>query len=146
GFTCPITAEYLHPAIQLALDQGGFAELEPVRHLPGMSRAVARTLRKVWDADFDLRALSGSKHGRIDELANIEKRVRQHLPKAMLAPRDLRNAALERIKFASRLIGPLSIEGLSYLAPVWRPLIEALGKVVRVEWRAPRQVDASWFS
>jgi hypothetical protein len=146
GFSCPITAEYLDPAIQLALNQGGFEELESVRHLPGMSRAVARTLRKVWDADVDLRALSGSKHGRIVELAIIEKRVCQHLPKAMLAARDLRNAALERIEFASRLIGPLSIEGLSYVPPVWRPLIEALGKVVAVEWRAPRQVDAGWFS
>lgn len=103
-------------------------------------------MRKVWDADVDLGALSGSKHGRIGELAIIETRVCQHLPKAMLAPRDLRNTALERIEFASRLIGPLSIEGLSYVAPVWRPLIEALGKVVAVEWCAPRQADAGWFS
>lgn len=146
GFTCPITAEYLDPAIQLALDQGGFTELEPVRHLPGMSRAVARTLRKVWDADLDVRAVSGSNQGRLSELSIIEKRACQHLPKAMLTPRDLRNAALKRIEFASRLIGPLSIEGLAYVAPVWRPLIEALGKVVAVEWRAPKQADAAWFS
>ena len=146
GFTCPITAEYLDPAIQRALDQGGLAELEPVRRLPGMARAVARTLRKVWDADVDLRVLGDAKHGRIGELAIIEKRVSQHLPKAMLTPRNLRNAALERIEYASLLIGPLSMDGLSYVAPVWRPLIEALGKVVAVEWRAPKQADAEWFS
>jgi PD-(D/E)XK nuclease superfamily len=146
GFTGPTTAEFLDPAIQRALDQGGFAELERVRHLPGMARAVARTFRKAWDADVDLRALGDAKGGRIRELAIIDERMRAHLPRAMLTPRDLRNAALERIDYAPRLIGPLSIEGLSYMPPVWRPLITALSKVVAVEWRAPRQADAEWFS
>ena len=60
GFTMPVTPEHLEPAIQRALNEGGFTELERVRHLPGMSWAVARTLRKVWDADVDLRALDRS--------------------------------------------------------------------------------------
>ena len=33
-----------------------FKEIERVRQLPGMTRAMARTLRKVWDADIDLDA------------------------------------------------------------------------------------------
>jgi len=33
---------------------GGFIELEPMRRLPGMTRAVAWTLAKVWDADISL--------------------------------------------------------------------------------------------
>jgi len=146
GFTCPVTTEYLNPAIQRALDEGGFGELEPVRHLPGMTRAVARTLRKIWDADVDLRAVGAAKHGRIRELSIIEERVRQRLPKAMLTNRDLRDAALKRIKYAAPLIGPLTIEGLSYVPPLWRPLIATLSKVVAVEWRMPRQADAEWLS
>src|SRR4029077_7340804 len=56
GFAIAAPAELLEPAIQNALDDGGFVELEQVRHLPGMTRAVLRTLRKIWAADFDLAA------------------------------------------------------------------------------------------
>src|SRR5947209_5067785 len=75
GFTAPATAEYFEPAIQQALAEGQLTELERVQHLPGMTRAVARTLRKVWDADFNLSA-SSARHGRIHELALIESRLR----------------------------------------------------------------------
>src|ERR1700736_5473388 len=51
GFLRPARSEDLEPAIKTALDAGGFAELEPLRLLPGMGRAAARTLKKVWDAD-----------------------------------------------------------------------------------------------
>jgi hypothetical protein len=137
GFTAPVTAEHLEPAILEALDEGKLSELDRVRHLPGMTRAVARTLRKCWDADIDLSMIGSAKPGRIHDLALIEDRVKAHLPKAMLTPRALRSAALERIQHASRLIGPLCIEGLSFVPPVWHPLINGLCRVVPVEWRTP---------
>ena len=56
GFVQPITPEILEPAIQGALDEKSFTEIERVCALPGMTRAVARTLQKVWDADIDLKA------------------------------------------------------------------------------------------
>ena len=34
---------------------------------------------------------------------------------------------------------------MSFIAPVWRPLIEALCRVVPVEWTAPAGADAGWF-
>ena len=40
------------------LDSGGFVDLEPMRQLPGMTRAVAWTLAKVWDADISLSDLT----------------------------------------------------------------------------------------
>ncbi|WP_456708567.1 PD-(D/E)XK nuclease family protein [Bradyrhizobium sp. USDA 4452] len=144
GFIVPMAAEQQDSAVQHALDGAGFVELEPVRQLPGMARAVGRTLRKLWDADLDLRALGDSQ--RIRELVLIEERVREQLPNAMLSPRDLRNAALQRIQHAPRLLGPVCIEHLSFVQPVWRPLIEALTKVVPVEWRAPRHAETEWFS
>jgi hypothetical protein len=49
----------LEPAIQNALAQKGFADLEAVCELPGVIRAVARTLRRVWDADIDLSVVAG---------------------------------------------------------------------------------------
>jgi hypothetical protein len=72
GFTYPITAEQMEPGIQAALDEGGFAELEHVRQLPGMTRAVARALRKAWDADIDLAEIEGK---RVHDLALIEQRM-----------------------------------------------------------------------
>jgi hypothetical protein len=54
GFTAPLATEVLDLTVQHALAEGGFVELDAVRHLPGMNRAVSRTLRKVWDADIDL--------------------------------------------------------------------------------------------
>src|SRR5258708_14081343 len=85
----------LYPAIQNALDDGGFVELEQVRHLPGMTRAVLRTLRKIWAADFDLAAAGGAGHRRIAEMSLIEARLRSTLASAAMMPRDLRDAALK---------------------------------------------------
>ena len=141
GFTVPVSTEQLDLAIQRALDDGDFVELESVRTLPGMTRAVAGSLRKVWNADVELLETNGPGKLRIGELALIEERVRNHLPKAMLIPRDLRDAAIRRIEHGPRLIGPVTIDGLSFIPPVWRPLIMALQQVVSVEWRAPLKAE-----
>lgn len=115
----PVTAELLDPAVRLALDEGGFVELEPVRRLPGTSRAVARALRKLWDADLDLHGRAAG--GQIRELTLIEERVKRSMPKAVLTTRNLRDAALQRIRYAPKLVGTVRLEGLSFLQPVWRP-------------------------
>jgi hypothetical protein len=43
GFLRPALDAEIEPAIQEALKTGGFQDLEAVRHLPGMTRAVLRT-------------------------------------------------------------------------------------------------------
>ena len=145
GFTIAASVEQLEPAIQEALDEGGFVELERVRHLPGMTRAVLRTLRKIWAADFDLAAAGRDRHRRILEMSLIEARLKSRLPQAVMMPRNLRDAALKRIRHAPRILGEIRIEGISFIAPVWRPLIEALREVVPVEWIAPTEADTGWF-
>src|SRR5262249_26743081 len=60
--------------------------------------------------------------------------------------RELRDAAMERLQHARRVIGPVRIEGLSSVAPVWRPLINGLCSIVPVEWYAPTEADTGWFS
>lgn len=102
GFATPLTPENLDLAIRDALAEGGFAELDSVRHLPSMTRAVSRSLRKLWDADVDLRAEAHAENVRLGDLALIEERLRRHLPVAVLMPRDLRNAALGQIRYAAR--------------------------------------------
>lgn len=106
GFVTPVTVEQLDLAIQRALGEGGFVELESVRHLPGMTRAVSRGLRKVWNAGVRLDA-GGTRAARIGDLALIEERVRSHLPKNVMLPHDLRNAAVARVRHAVQLVGPV---------------------------------------
>ncbi|MGY8676627.1 PD-(D/E)XK nuclease family protein [Bradyrhizobium sp. UFLA05-153] len=146
GFVSPISSEHLDRAVHGALEAGGFVELEGVRHLPGMTRAIARTLRKVWNADIDLRSEAHAEKVRLNDLALIEDRVRRNLPFAMLPPRSLRDAALARIRHAVRVIGPVTIEGSSFVAPVWRSLVEALSKEVSVEWHASFHSETEWFT
>jgi PD-(D/E)XK nuclease superfamily len=148
GFLYPITPELLEPAIQAALDKGGFAELDSVRSLPGMTRAVARTLRHAWNADIDLAAIVTRDGGaaRLSDLAMIEQRVREQVPPTAMLPRDIQMAALEQVHRAPAALGPIRIERLSWIAPLWRPLVNRLCAVVPVEWEAPAAADTSWFT
>src|SRR5207249_999154 len=96
GFTQPARAHDLDPAIRRALEAGGFADLESIRGLPGMTRSVAWTLTRVWNADFAL-ADRANDSPRLRDLATIDARVRANLPAGVLTPRDLRDAALRRL-------------------------------------------------
>ncbi|WP_257169707.1 PD-(D/E)XK nuclease family protein [Bradyrhizobium sp. SRS-191] len=146
GFVQPVQVEHLEPAIQAAIAAKGFKELDPVAELPGMTRAVARSLQKAWNADIDLAAAAKRNAvPRLLDLAVIEERVRAQLSPATLLPRDLRSAALARVERAPVLVGPVRIERVPWIAPVWRPLVKALGKVVPVEWETPASAETSWF-
>jgi hypothetical protein len=147
GFTYPVTSELLEAAIQGALMKGEFTELNEVRGLPGMTRAVARTLRGAWNADIDLgERARQSGVPRIADLAEIEQRVKRQLPPVALLPRDLRNTALGQVGLAPAILSSVRIEGLSWIAPLWRPLLERLSTVVPVEWEAPRAAETDWFT
>jgi hypothetical protein len=76
----------------------------------------------------------------------IEARLKSHLPPAAMIPRALRDAALKRVRHAPQILGEMRVEGLSFVAPVWRTLIEALREVVPVEWIAPAEADTGWFA
>jgi PD-(D/E)XK nuclease superfamily len=145
GFTRPARSEDLDPAIQSALDAGGFTELESIRSLPGMTRSVAWTLTRLWDADFML-ADRVHETARLRDLMSIEARVRARLPTGILSPPDLRNAALQRVSFAPAVLGSVELDRVVRVAPIWRPLLTALGRQVRVTWRNLGSSDVSWFA
>ena len=144
GFLRLAGPEALYPAIRAALAQGGFAELDAVRDLPGTPRAVARSLQSVWKADLKLAELSGSAP-RIADLHLIERRVQDYLPTGLLLPRALRDGAVARLEHAPALLGSVTIQSLIDIDPVWRPLVAALADVVDVTWVAPDESDRSWF-
>lgn len=144
GFTRPIRSEDLEPAIRSALAAGGFAELESIRSLPGMTRSVAWTLTRLWNADFAL-ADHAHESARLQDLMTIEARVRESLPSGVLSPRDLRDAALQRVTHAPAVVGAIELDRVVHVAPVWRPLLLALALQVRLAWRNPGDPDTSWF-
>ncbi|WP_189343288.1 PD-(D/E)XK nuclease family protein [Mesorhizobium sp. M2A.F.Ca.ET.046.03.2.1] len=143
GFKRPAAAEELQPAIRHALQAGDFKELEGVRGLPGMVRAVQRTLTAAWRADLILDPGLGA---RMADLARLDRQVRAGLPGGVLAPQDLRAAALERLSHAASLLGSVELVGLVDVDPVWRPLVLALTERMRVVWTPPCAGDRRWFT
>ncbi|RUV29301.1 PD-(D/E)XK nuclease family protein, partial [Mesorhizobium sp. M5C.F.Ca.IN.020.32.2.1] len=144
GFTRPARAEDLDPTIRSALDAGGFGELESIRSLPGMTRSVAWTLTRLWNADFAL-ADHAYESARLKDLMTIEARLRESLPAGVLSPRDLRDAALKRVTHAPAVVGAIELDRVVRVAPVWRPLLLALARQVPLTWRNPGDPDAAWF-
>ncbi|TIP82562.1 MAG: PD-(D/E)XK nuclease family protein, partial [Mesorhizobium sp.] len=144
GFRQPARAEHLDPAIRAALEAGRFAELESIRQLPGMIRAVARTLAKIWQADLSL-LIGDDRSARLADIAEIEQRVRANLPRGVLTPRDLRDAALKRLVHAAAVLGSVELDRVVSVAPVWHPLLQALNETVPLSWHNPGPTDVGWF-
>jgi hypothetical protein len=144
GFLHQVTAEELEFAVARALDAGGFEEIETVRHLPGMTRAVARTLKAAWNADIRL-AHAPNGQARIRDLALLEDRVRDFLSGGARLPIALRDEARTRMQFAPALLGPVSITGVHFIEPVWRSLIHDLCAMAPVVWTAPPGAATTWF-
>lgn len=145
GFARPAEATDLDAAIRSALDEGGFTDFESIRVLPGMTRASASTLARIWNGDLDAGSVEFSGNGRMSDLAMLERRVRTRLPTGALTPRDLRDAAMARLSHATSVLGPIVLERVGVVDPVWRPLVAALCGVVAVEWHNPGSADTAWF-
>ena len=136
GFLHQVTGEELEFVVASALHAGGFEDIETVRHLPGMTRAVARTLRVAWNADIRL-AHAPDGNVRIRDLARLENRVRGFLAGGARLPTDLRDEARARMQWAPSVLGPVTIMGVHYIEPVWRPLIHDFCAMAPVVWTAP---------
>jgi hypothetical protein len=145
GFTRPARSHDLDPPIRAALQTGGFSDLESIRQLPGMTRSVAWTLTRVWDADFDLNSHADG-IPRLLDIATIERYVRAHLPSGVLTPRDLRDLALQQVDHAPMVLGDIELDHVARIAPVWRPLVDALTRCAPLTWREPGTRDVTWFA
>ncbi|HET8701093.1 MAG TPA: hypothetical protein VFL97_05455, partial [Nitrococcus sp.] len=121
-------------------------ELEGIRRLPGMVRASARSLRRIWMSGHDLSALATRGGTRLQAMARLEQAVLSRLPGAMLRPQALAARALQRIDHAPRLLGPITLRGVQDLDPVWQPLLLALAKVTPVYWPTLPELRPRWAS
>lgn len=134
GFARPASSADLELAVQDALADGGFAEITPLVALPGMVRAVLRSLDRLWRAGIAAEAHAGH-HPRLADLALLETRIRARLSGGALIAPDLVRGALQRRALFARIAGDVTFEQIHGLTPVWRPLVEALAEEVRIEWR-----------
>jgi hypothetical protein len=144
GFRHLADRETLCMAVARALQDGGFAQLDAVRNLPGMVRAALQSLDRAWSADLDLDDLA-STSARIADLAILQRRVSEVLPHGAMLPNQLRDAALERVRFAPKLFGPVTLERLVDVEPLWRPLLTALSAQLDLSWIATVEPDRAWF-
>lgn len=138
GFLLPIDPDCLRDAVRESLPETDLGELENIKTLPGMLRAVVGTFDKVWQADIDL---SSATHPRLQALAALEWKVLRRLPPSMKKPQALVDLARARIAHAPAVLGPVEVRGHSEMPVCWRPLLQALADVVPVTWLAgPRSV------
>ena len=148
GFLRGVDGDTLSIAVGTVLREaplGTFGDLEPIRSLPGLQLALARTLGRAWRAGLDL-AGSRSEHPRFATLATIEEMVRGHLPPGMLRPTDLAAAASERLRHAPAVLGAVEVRGMTALEPVWQALLADVAGHVPVVWNAgPREAPA-WLN
>src|SRR6202051_83251 len=144
GFRRPADRETLATAVARALQDGGFAHLDDVRGLPGMVRAALQTLDRAWTADIEFDN-PASTSPRIADIALLERRVRDALPHGAMLPRQLRDAALERVRFAPTLFGCVTLQNVVDVEPLWRPLLIALAGQLDVTWVAVGEADRTWF-
>ncbi|MFL6603054.1 MAG: PD-(D/E)XK nuclease family protein [Steroidobacteraceae bacterium] len=142
GFSRPAQSDEVESALQAALKVGAFTQIEPLRTLPGMTRASARTLRKAWDADI---LIEERQEPRLKDIALLERRVRETLPPGAMIPRELRDRALSRIHHAPGIVGELDLHRLLDVPAAWRPLVQALTQVIPVRWIDPGTKDVEWF-
>lgn len=133
GFARPAASADLEVAAGNALRAGGFAEIIPLADLPGMVRATIRTLERLWQAGI-VPADHAGRHPRLADLALLDARVRAGMGAGARAAPDLVRGALTRREIYARLTGEVIFEHVHYVAPVWRPMLEALAESVQVTW------------
>ncbi len=125
-----------------ALASSSLGELDLIKQLPGMVRAVVGTLDNVWRADIDL---SKAINPRLRALNTLEGEVLRLLPPSMKRPSDLVELACSRVRHAPAVVGPIEIHGHSEMSPCWRPLLAELTTVVPVTWVAGARSTPLWL-
>ena len=122
--------------VRESLATARLGELEPIKGLPGMLRAVVGTVDKVWKAGIDL---SRQTHRRLQALRRLEEEVLRRLPPSMKRPQELVEPARARMCFAQTILRPIEIQGHSEMSPCWWPLLHALAEVTPVTWVAAQR-------
>ena len=117
-------------------------DLAGIVELPGLPAALAGTLDKAWCAGIDLSAEAAKRPGvrRLFTLAALERAVIERLPPGMMRPGDLARQASRNIRNAPAVLGPVELDHLIDVDPVWRTLILVLHTPGTLHWRSNEQI------
>lgn len=147
GFLRGVDGDTLSVAVGAVLKEAppaALGDLEPIRGLPGLQLALARTLGKAWRAGLDLDARK-PEHPRFATLAAIEAEVLGRLPRGMLRATDLAAAAVSRLAHAPAILGAIEVQGLTALEPVWQALLTQIATHIPVCWNAGPREAPGWL-
>lgn len=147
GFLRVIDSETLTATLAgvLADPAAPLGDLAPIGDLPGLRRALADTLGKGWRAGLDL-AGQATQHPRFATLAALEAAVLDRLPQGMMRPADLAEVARARLAHAAAVLGPVEVQGMTALEPVWQALLHDLATHVPVCWNAGEREVPAWLT
>jgi len=144
GFLKVVDIATLRETVGRVLPDVDLGELEPIKLLPGFPYAAAASLRKLWMSGIDVESYSD--HPRIAAILSLDAAVRAALPPSQRPPHEVVAAARARIALAPAVLGPVRVEGMTELHPVWRMLLLDIANHVQVTWDAgPREVP-DWLA
>ena len=121
------------------------------RHYPGFQRAAAASLSKLWAAGLSLdeeakAATDETTKVRFASLAVLERGVLSRLPNRQIRPRDLVEAASQRVGHARSIFGRIEIHGRTEMSPVWRPLLSLIRQEMDLVWVGKAREIPGWLS
>ncbi len=147
GFLRPVdgdTLARLAAEAVAAASAADLGDLARIAELPGLPSALAGTLAKAWRANIDLAAEAAKQPGmqRLATLAALEHAVVKRLAPGMLRPGDLARQAGRNIRNAPAVLGPVELDRLIDVDPVWQTLILVLHTPGNLHWRSNEQLGA----
>ena len=135
GFLRPVDGDTLARAAEQAIRAtADLGDLAAIAGLPGLPVALAASLGKAWLAGIDLAEEAAARPGtaRLATIARLERAVLERLPPGMLRPAELAQRAMDRLRHAPAVLGPVELAPLLDVAPCWRGLLDGLPELV---WR-----------
>ncbi len=151
GLAARLAGGFLRPAsaaeVRSALQEPPVAELGSLRDLaamPGFASAAARTLVAAWHANIVLADHAG-KGGRWAELAALERHVATALGAGALLPNQIVGLARQRAHLVATLTGPVKLDRISDVPPLYRGLLADVAGHVEVTWLGTSQSAPTWL-
>jgi len=134
----------LRETVSAVLANVDLGELEPIKSLPGFPRAAAASLMKLWMSGIRREALPD--HPRIQSILALDEAVRERLPATARPHDEVIRIALDHLHHAPKVIGPVTVEGMTELHVVWRNLLIGLADHVPVTWNAGPRAVPEWLA
>ncbi len=143
GFARPISGIEVREALQEPPVEK-LTSLRELADMPGFARAAAHSLSAAWHAGISLSARA-AEGGRWAELAALEQHVEAALQGGALLPHQLVELAHRQVGSSPKLLGPITLERVDDLPPLYRGLLADLAGQVPVEWRGMLPRPPAWL-